>query len=1007
MVSTHCHCPAATSTVMGLQTSSSTRPRMGLRPTIAGRFSCHYGHSPVAQAGCCGRRGRCRLWSRSQLETRSLKNATSSPASLAACPTYWCCMTCFSGESRHDLTRNPAWRRLSGRDGRVLWDVLLIEHMGGGSRRMGFVHQVADLDGDGELEIVLLLKSVATIGRDRASFAFYPFEAAKPAARHRLVEGAGPSPAFAIGDLDGDGRSEVAVSEQTYQEGQTIEVAALDGQSGEPRWFWPGGQSLDSSDKNPLLSLAGFDGSGRREVCVNYGISQGLRHLAILDAQGYERVGRDLQSGSVPTLLNVDLDGDGRDELLFHDGGHLRACRADLKEQWSWPTRDTIREVIPPASGRPATVVLSPSLGLDGATGRPIWAGGPARSILRASNDKSLPRVLTGPDEATVCRVAMPSSVEETYRAAQGVPAKPAALRDDPRWERPLPWVRPAEPYADPLVQMALGATLVNVCIPVGILWLATRRRFWSMRLLLALPVVAAVLLTGYSTLSSLVLDRDQTTVPSWWGKFVGAVLLVMCGVPVVAYATAFVLSLVRVRWLKLLLALPVVAAILVAGSSVLDTLTPKTPQPASWWSTPLDIAVLSMSGLPIVACAVAFVLSVVRRRWRRMGILVGGSLLAAVLIGAMSVLSDRPMKSAIEHYDWSGWHQVIFWGVFAIGVLLLLARPARVVAQFCGAAVSRASRDDVQREWKLMNDPGEFGTDSKAVAQLERYRSWLGLLARLQVEPRYRAKFDPSDIVQQTMLEAVRDWPQFRGGSQAELAAWLRQILAHVLLHEMRRFGGTRSGAISVAKSRSIKRSPSRLAAWVMRSAAPGSSPSERAGRHELELRLADALAKLPADYAEVILMRNVEGLSHDEIARRTGRGVGAVRMLWVRAPRPVAASRQPRRRVEEVTTLTNFRREARLGGCPITVTTRARIVGLPRKESAMNLALCMIALSLLGVDDPKFGTSRPSGVAAVAPEAKDVEARETWPSDLASAIHMAFDNSEDFRVVELAPAV
>ena len=91
----------------------------------------------------------------------------------------------------------------------------------------------------------------------------------------------------------------------------------------------------------------------------------------------------------------------------------------------------------------------------------------------------------------------------------------------------------------------------------------------------------------------------------------------------------------------------------------------------------------------------------------------------------------------------------------------------------------------------KTMDPAADARFDPVAPAALERYRSWLGLLARLQVEPRFRAKFDPSDIVQQTMLEAVRDWPKFRGGTEAELAAWLRQILAHVLLHEMRRFGG------------------------------------------------------------------------------------------------------------------------------------------------------------------------------------------------------------------------
>src|SRR5580658_4706677 len=87
------------------------------------------------------------------------------------------------------------------------------------------------------------------------------------------------------------------------------------------------------------------------------------------------------------------------------------------------------------------------------------------------------------------------------------------------------------------------------------------------------------------------------------------------------------------------------------------------------------------------------------------------------------------------------------------------------------------------------MSDPDA----QTGVAALERYRSWLGLLARLQVEPRFRAKFDASDIVQQTLLEAVRDLPKFRGGTEAELAAWLRQILSHVLHHEMRRYGGVR----------------------------------------------------------------------------------------------------------------------------------------------------------------------------------------------------------------------
>jgi RNA polymerase sigma-70 factor (ECF subfamily) len=182
------------------------------------------------------------------------------------------------------------------------------------------------------------------------------------------------------------------------------------------------------------------------------------------------------------------------------------------------------------------------------------------------------------------------------------------------------------------------------------------------------------------------------------------------------------------------------------------------------------------------------------------------------------------------------------------------------------------------------MSHSRHINPDSLDVAELDRYRSWLGLLARLQVEPRFRTKFDPSDIVQQTLLEAVRDWPKFRGSNEAELAAWLRQILAHVLLHEVRRFGGAQRRDVGreVSLEQALAESSRRLGDALV---APGSSPSEQAGRHELELRLADALARLPADYAEIILMRNVEGLSHEEAAQRMGRGIGAVRMLWVRA--------------------------------------------------------------------------------------------------------------------------
>jgi len=162
--------------------------------------------------------------------------------------------------------------------------------------------------------------------------------------------------------------------------------------------------------------------------------------------------------------------------------------------------------------------------------------------------------------------------------------------------------------------------------------------------------------------------------------------------------------------------------------------------------------------------------------------------------------------------------------------------------------------------------------------------RSYLGFAARAQVESWLKVKVDASDIVQQTMLEAHRDFDRFQGSSERQLLAWLRKILLHNVADFVRHYRGT-------AKRGVYREVPFRASgdtgalAGAPEPAAPDGTPSQEFVRRDNELRLVAALEMLPPDYQEVILLRNLQRLPFNEVAERMGRSRPAVQMLWKRA--------------------------------------------------------------------------------------------------------------------------
>jgi RNA polymerase sigma-70 factor (ECF subfamily) len=175
-------------------------------------------------------------------------------------------------------------------------------------------------------------------------------------------------------------------------------------------------------------------------------------------------------------------------------------------------------------------------------------------------------------------------------------------------------------------------------------------------------------------------------------------------------------------------------------------------------------------------------------------------------------------------------------------------------------------------------------GGDAATLGRLlETYRRYLALLARVQIGQRLQGKVDASDVVQETFLEAHQNFPRFRGGSEAEFVAWLRQILAGNLADLLRRYLGAKGRDVRL--EREIQDAFDRSSILLDRGlVAQQSSPSQQAVRREQAVILADALEQLPDDYRDVLVLRHLEGLSFPEVARRMGRSLDSVEKLWMR---------------------------------------------------------------------------------------------------------------------------
>jgi RNA polymerase sigma-70 factor (ECF subfamily) len=159
--------------------------------------------------------------------------------------------------------------------------------------------------------------------------------------------------------------------------------------------------------------------------------------------------------------------------------------------------------------------------------------------------------------------------------------------------------------------------------------------------------------------------------------------------------------------------------------------------------------------------------------------------------------------------------------------------------------------------------------------------RGYLLLVANGELNPRLRGKVGASDIVQETLLRAQQGIGGFRGVGEEQLLAWLRRILLNLLGNVHREFHETQRRELS--RETSLDGFDSAVQPLAI--ATSGHTPRSAALATEEAMLLRRALLRLPEEYREVVILRNWERKSFDEIGQRLGRTSEAVRKLWSRA--------------------------------------------------------------------------------------------------------------------------
>lgn len=130
------------------------------------------------------------------------------------------------------------------------------------------------------------------------------------------------------------------------------------------------------------------------------------------------------------------------------------------------------------------------------------------------------------------------------------------------------------------------------------------------------------------------------------------------------------------------------------------------------------------------------------------------------------------------------------------------------------------------------------------------------------------RNEQDAEDAVQEAFLRAIRHFDGYRGG---DMRAWVLTIVRRSCYTWLRRHRGERE---TTEFDETIHHAPAAV-----------EDPEAQALHGALREALAQAIAELPVEFREVVVLRDVQGLSYGEIAEVVGIPIGTVMSRLSRA--------------------------------------------------------------------------------------------------------------------------